>query len=224
MIKATAFDIDNTIYDYSGCEKTALAELSRFACDKYSLSSGEFTQRFDAARAYVKSSLGENVAASHNRMLYMQKFLENMGQLPAKGAIELYDVYWNSILENMEPFPYVLPLMKYLKEHNIRIGMLTDMTVLIQHRKIERLGLENYVEVLVTSEEAGAEKPSVAAYDLLVSKFDMDRENILMIGDSLKKDVEGAMNSGLKALLYKNEYSDIMDKMVIKMIEEFHSL
>lgn len=220
MIKAIAFDIDNTIYDYSGCDKTALTELCSFACDKYSLSPEEFKQRFDAARAAVKKSLGENVAASHNRILYMQKFLEDMGLNPAKGALELYDVYWNSILDNMELFPYVLPLMKYLKEHDIRIGMLTDLTAHIQHRKIARLGLEDYIEVLVTSEEAGAEKPSLSAYDLLVSKFDVDRKDILMIGDSLKKDVEGALNAGLRALLYKKECSDTMDKMVIKMIEE----
>ena len=150
----------------------------------------------------------------------MQKFLEDMGLNPAKGALELYDVYWNSILDNMELFPYVLPLMKYLKEHNIRIGMLTDLTAHIQHRKIARLGLEDYIEVFVTSEEAGAEKPSRSAYDLLVSKFNVDRESILMIGDSMKKDVEGALNAGLKALHYKKEYSDSMDKMVIKMIEE----
>ena len=110
--------------------------------------------------------------------------------------------------------------MKYLKDHDIRIGMLTDLTAHIQHRKIERLCLEDYIEVLVTSEEAGAEKPSPSAYDLLVSKFSVDRENILMIGDSLKKDVEGALNAGLSALHYKKEYSDTMDKMVIKMIEE----
>ena len=72
----------------------------------------------------------------------------------------------------------------------------------------------------MTSEEAGAEKPSRSAYDLLVSKFDVDRKDILMIGDSLKKDVEGALNAGLRALHYKKDYSDSMDKMVIEIIEE----
>jgi putative hydrolase of the HAD superfamily len=110
--------------------------------------------------------------------------------------------------------------MKYLKEHNIRIGMLTDLTAHIQHRKIARLGLEDYIEVLVTSEEAGAEKPSRSAYDLLVSKFNVDRESILMIGDSMKKDVEGALNAGLNAIHFKKEFSDTMDKLVIKLIEE----
>ena len=54
----------------------------------------------------------------------MQQFLEDIGELPAKYAVTMYDIYWETILDQMEPYPYVIPLMEYLRSHQIKIGVL----------------------------------------------------------------------------------------------------
>lgn len=217
MIRAVIFDLDNTVYNYDKCHEKAMKKLQGYACKKYALTTGTFCSKFDEAKKTVKNQLG-NTGASHNRLLYMQTFLESIARKPADGAIGLYDVYWDTMLENMHLFPYVLPLMKRLKEQGISIGVLTDLTAHIQHRKIQKLGLTDYVDVLVTSEEAGQEKPSEIAFDKLKAKMTFDPEEMLMIGDSQEKDIDGALRAGMHGLLFSIDKASNMDQLVMEYI------
>lgn len=219
MIKAVVFDLDNTVYDYDYCHNRAMDKLKVYACQKYKLYDSEFYEAFDKARKEVKEILGDT-GASHNRMLYMQLFLENIKEKPIEGALELYNVYWDSILSDMELFEYVLPIMKELQNRGITIGVLTDLTAQIQHRKIRKLNLVDYVNVLVTSEEAGAEKPSGIAFERVLNKLQCKPNEILMIGDSLEKDVDGAKQKGMNGLLFERKNAVDMDKRIMEFIND----
>lgn len=215
MIKAVVFDLDNTVYNYDLCHNKAMNKLMEYACEKYHLVEKDFFEKFDRAKAKVKKQLG-NVGAAHNRMLYMQLFLESIGESPVKDALALYDIYWNCMLENMTLYEYVIPLMEQLKKNKIIIAVLTDLTAHIQHRKIHKLGLTEYIDVIVTSEEAGQEKPSIIAFNLLQRKVDCLPEEMLMIGDSQSKDIQGALNARMNAILFQPENDKTMDKICLE--------
>lgn len=217
MINAVIFDLDNTIYDYDICHDVAMGKLKLFACEKYSIEESVFEDNFACAKTNVKNRLG-SIGASHNRMLYMQGFLENIGRKPTNGALELYEVYWNSMLDTMELFPYVKPLMDELQNKGISIAMLTDLTAHIQHRKIQKLGLIDYIDCIVTSEEAGQEKPSKIAFMCILDKLALPAVKTLMIGDSQKKDIDGAIALGINAMLYKKEYAQTMNQKVMDYV------
>ena len=219
MIKYVVFDLDNTVYDYDYCHEKAMLRLSEYACKTFQISVTQFEQAFHVAKQKVKKQL-RNTGASHNRMLYMQLFLEEVGENPVKTALDLYEVYWGTMLETMDLYPYVLPLMKALKERDIKIAVLTDLTAHIQHRKIKKLSLEEYIDVLVTSEEAGAEKPSVVAFEKLLKKCNVFPHEMLMIGDSLEKDVQGALHVGMHGILFEKEMSCSMDRRCMEYIDE----
>lgn len=219
MIKCVVFDIDNTIYDYDICHEKAMRVLMDFACRKYFLSHDDFIRAFNTAKDSVKKNLG-NVGASHNRMLYMQRFLEQIGQNPILGAIEMYDVYWNTMLSEMTLFPYVMPLIKELQKREVKIAVLTDLTAHIQHRKIIRLGLADKIEFLVTSEEAGEEKPSPKMFGMLLEKTGLLPSEILMIGDSPKKDINGALEMGMCGILFTKAFHADMRLKCLRYIDE----
>lgn len=218
MIKAVVFDLDNTIYNYDKCHIVAMKQLEEYVCDKYGLNKVDFRKNFELAKDEVKKLLG-NTAASHNRMLYMQIFLEKINQSPVEDALELYDIYWRAMLEKMTPFKYVMPLMKQLKHRKIEIGILTDLTAHIQHRKIKKLCITEYIDAIVTSEEVGAEKPSNIAFSRIIQKLHCNPEEILMIGDSQKKDIDGAVNVGMRGMLFSESYKDTMDERVMEYID-----
>lgn len=201
MIQAVIFDLDNTLYDYDACDRYAMEALKRHCMDTYALSGSDFTALYERAKKDVKVRLG-NVAASHNRMLYAQRFLELAAYKPAGGALELYDTYWNAVLERMEPYAYVLPLFQKLADRNMRIALLSDLTAHIQHRKIRKLGISDYVDVLVTSEEAGKEKPQQVMFELVLKKLGLAAGQAVMIGDSRQKDIDGALAAGMHAILF----------------------
>lgn len=218
MVKAVIFDLDNTVYDYDFCHQKAMETLSRYCEEKYMLSRHGFEKKYGLAKELVKSRLGDT-GASHNRMLYMQTFLELIGRKPVTGALVLYDIYWDTMLETMEPFGQIFPLMEALRKRNIKIAVLTDLTAHIQHRKIIRLGLAEYVDALVTSEEAGQEKPGRKMFDLMLEKLALEPHEAIMVGDSHEKDILGARKAGMHGILCSAENRDGLMEKCLEMIE-----
>ena len=91
----------------------------------------------------------------------------------------------------------------------IKIAICTDLTAQIQHRKIMQLGLVPYIDVLVTSEEAGSEKPNERIYELTFAKLqilisDIKKSECLFVGDSQEKDVNAPFRFGMDSVLFTN--------------------
>ena len=149
--------------------------------------------------------IGTDTAAIHSRMIRMQCMLELLEQPLFPHARNMYHAYWDTFIEHIEPNPGVLKFMQELKKRNIRIGIGTDMTAYIQYRKLEAAGAAPYIDFIVTSEEAGIEKPHYHFFDICVEKAGVRPEECAFIGDNVKKDIEGAWESGLKGVWYTQE-------------------
>lgn len=212
MFKAGIFDLDDTLYNYKKVNEIALNELKKYTYNTLSISAELFDEAFKYARNSTKEVL-EEYAAGHNRMIYFQKTLEFLGVNPIEYALEMYEVYWNSLLENMELNEGVIELFEYLKNNQIKIAICTDLTTHIQHRKLRKLGIGKYIDCIVTSEEAGVEKPSIKMFDLCMKKLGISSEEAFYVGDSFKKDIVGANNAGILPIWYvkSNEISKKSD-------------
>lgn len=204
-IKAVVFDLDNTLYDYDTSNFFAEKNLFQTIAADFEILEDEAEQLLKNAKRIIKNQLGDEVAASHNRLLYMQNICEQMGRNPLIYAMKFYNAYWDTMLENMVLFDYVEPLMDELKVKNIKTCILTDLTAHIQYRKLVKLGLIDKIDYLVTSEEAGAEKPSEKMFELMLRKLGFSAKEVLMIGDNEKKDIVGAEVTGMNALKFGRE-------------------
>ncbi len=218
MIKAAVFDLDDTLYDYHACDEYAMDRLEKHCMKQYALTPQSFHALYDRAKKITKERLRET-GASHNRMLYAQNFLELLERKPAGHALELYDLYWETMLGQMKPYAYVRPLFRELVRSGIRIAVVTDLTAHIQHRKIRRLGLADDVSVLVTSEEAGREKPDGAIFRLVLEKLDLLPQQAVMIGDSYEKDIRGAWAAGMHAIWFDRMNENTIIQKCMGMIE-----
>ena len=87
------------------------------------------------------------------------------------------------------------------------LGIGTNMTLDWQLVKLEKLGLLSYFSFVVSSEEAGVEKPHPGLFALCAEKAGVSPEECLFVGDSLKGDVLGAEKAGMRALWYAPEQS-----------------
>ena len=92
----------------------------------------------------------------------------------------------------------------------MKIGICTDLTAHIQHRKIRKLGLSEWIDEIVTSEEAGAEKPNEKIYQMILKKLKTSPENTIFVGDDLEKDVKGGIENGIDVCWcnYNNEINN----------------
>ena len=203
MISGVIFDIDGTIYDYGANDKVAVKKLCEFAEKNLNTDEKIFLEVYDAAKKVVKEKLTDG-GSRHSRVLYFQTVLELLGKNSFLHIHEMYDVYWNAFLQGMKPFDGLPEFIRKLKDAGKKIALCTDMTAQIQYRKIERLGLSNFIDFMVSSEETGMEKPSRVMFELALKKLNVRPENAAYFGDSLERDIEGAAKVGIAPFWYNH--------------------
>ncbi|MCD7822304.1 MAG: HAD-IA family hydrolase [Clostridiales bacterium] len=201
MIKVIIFDIDNTLYSFDAAHQVAFGALLDYAQRELGVAPDEFRRLHREMNQELKGRMG-SCAAIHNRLIRYQNILERLGQ-PIGHALRMSDLYWNTLLDAMEPSPGAAETVRQLNAQGLKIGVGTDMTARMQFIKLERLGLLPYIDFLVSSEEAQAEKPAPALFDLCVEKAAVRPAECLFVGDNLEKDVHGAQAAGLHALWYR---------------------
>lgn len=219
--KGILLDIDNTLYDYNITHVFAKNKVLEYCMSELNLSKAEINIAYEKARKQVHIELSKT-AASHNRLLYFQKMSEILGINPMKYGFEIYNVYWDSFLKVLKPFEETYELLEKYKN---KICLVTDLTAQIQYRKIKKLGLEKYCEKLVTSEEAGREKPHPYMFMMALQKLDLRADEVCMIGDSFKKDIIGATSMGISTIWFNHEskYESYEDKL-IKEVKSFKEI
>jgi len=207
MIKGVIFDIDGTIYSYIENHKRALKTLCEFTEKNLGVSEEKFLQVYCQAREIIKLRLSDG-GALHSRVLFFQTALELLGKNPFCHILEMYRIYWESFLAEMKPFDFVPEFICKLKDAGKKITVCTDMTAHIQYRKIERLGLNKFVDFMVSSEETGEEKPSLKMFNLALKKMNLKADEVAYFGDAPDRDIAGAANAGIKPFWFLGEHSE----------------
>ena len=118
-------------------------------------------------------------------------------------------------------FDDVLPALKVLKQQNFVMGLLTNLAKNMD-TICRELGLEPYLDVVVTSEEAGADKPSPIIFQMALQRAGVDASEAIHVGDQYQMDVLGARGVGISPILIDryNLYPDIKDCPQIHNLHE----
>lgn len=204
-IKAVIFDIDNTLYSYDKNHIYGMKALTDYCESAFGKSAEETLACYKKAGQIMIDRIGGDVAAIHNRLLRTQGMLELWEKPVFPHARNMYHAYWDTLIRQSQPVPGVIDFLKELKKRGVRTGTGTDMTAYIQYKKLESLGATPYIDFMVSSEEAGVEKPHPHLFEICVEKAGVQAVECAFIGDNYKKDVEGACNSGLRGIWYTQE-------------------
>ena len=189
---AVLFDTDNTLYPYDPAHKAAMQAVRTKATRVFGIDEEIFDKSFNSARKIIKERLG-HTASSHSRLLYFQQMLEIIGlRSQVLLALDLEQTYWRTFLSNAQLFAGVKEFLDDLRIAGIPTAIVTDLTAQIQFRKIVYFGLDHYFDYIVTSEEAGFDKPHRAPFEIAVQKMQPKGNRIWMIGDNPVTDCGGA--------------------------------
>jgi HAD superfamily hydrolase (TIGR01549 family) len=189
---AILFDTDNTLYAYDPAHDAALEAVREKVSRNLSIPPNVFDRAFSQARGEVKARL-KHTASSHSRLLYLQRMLEIVGlgsQMLL--ALDLEQTYWRTFLSHSVLFDDVKELLDDLRLMGIPTASVTDLTAQIQFRKLVYFGLDRYFDYIVTSEEAGCDKPNTAPFEIALAKMRPGGNCIWMIGDNPVNDIHGA--------------------------------
>jgi putative hydrolase of the HAD superfamily len=197
---AIIFDTDNTLYPYDPAHEKASKATIIKAGKLLGVTAEEFQGALNQARNQVKLRLGKS-ASSHSRLLYFQRAIEILGlRTQLLATLDLEQTYWRTFLSASELFDGVTDFVQDLRSAGIKTAIVTDLTAQIQFRKLIYFGLDKYFDYVVTSEEAGADKPHSAPFEIALEKLSVNRNQCWMIGDSADSDIGGAKRHGIFTL------------------------
>jgi len=109
-------------------------------------------------------------------------------------------------------FDDVLPILKTLKEQGLILGSLTnanqDMAPICR-----KLGLEPYLDFVVTSGEIGVDKPEAPIFLAALKQAGVKASEAIHVGDQYKLDVVGARGVGITPILIDRHdlYPEVSD-------------
>lgn len=193
--RAVLLDLDNTLYSYDDSHELALRTVRNKLIGSMSISAGDFERAYVTARDEVKKNLS-GTASSHSRLLYFKLMLEHLGlKSQPLLALDLEQTYWRSFLDGAKVFEGVEEFLDELRILGIPSAFVTDLTTQVQLRKMIFFGFDRLVDFVVTSEEAGADKPDARPFRIALGKIGLSGGSVWMIGDSLERDVRGARNA-----------------------------
>lgn len=158
------FDLDDTLYNEIDFLKSSYIEIADY---------------LDA----------ENKNFLYTRMFSMYRNNENVFHFLSQNyevtIQELIEKYRHHI-PKIQLFEHVATLIHDIKEYCGKVAIITDGRSTTQRNKIEQLGIKNFIDFIVISEEIGSEKPSLKNFQLVEDH--LKTKKYWYIADNLKKD------------------------------------
>lgn len=204
-VKAALIDLDDTLTDTKSAYEKAYKECHKvFATyTGLNISYDEFMELYTKARADVHLMI-PNAATRHNRALYFQTLVEDLKlSTDYKLVYKLYHAFYQTTYANLKPFPNAIELLEWLKKTQRKVVIVSNGSANVRLEKINSLGISNYIDFMVSSEEVGTEKPSANLFLHALHKARVSPGEAVMIGNKAPEDIYGANRLGITTILTK---------------------
>lgn len=195
-IKAISFDGDGTLWDFEKVMRHSLhhvlEELERIDPEAAHLL--DIDKMIEVRERVAGELKGRVTNLEEIRLQSFRETLKDIGRPNDTLASHLNQVYLKHRFEDIELFSDVLPTLKALRPE-YTLGLLSN-----GNSYPERCGLEGIFQFVVFSQNYGVAKPNPKLFQIAVEKARCSKQQFLHVGDSLKNDVIGAMNAGIKCV------------------------
>lgn len=227
MIKSVLFDWFNTLTCYDPPREELYRRVFRENGIEVSLQDiykgllvGDRNFFNGNVRARVRKFSPEDRARAF--MVYTQGIAESSGiVIPAETQFKVIQGVLRIHTGKYALFQDVLPTFQQLKDKNLKLGIITNADKNVADL-IASLGLRPWLDVLVTSEQVGVEKPDKEIFLAALKELGIQASEAVYTGDQYQSDVLGAANVGIKAL-FLDRYDacpELSDHPRIKSLSE----
>lgn len=201
MIRAVFFDVDFTLI-FPG--PTFQGDGYRRFCVPYGIEvdPGLF-ESATAASSFILDEVQEQIYTHDLFVHYTASIIEHMGgrgPRVVEAASEIYEQWASN--HHFEMYEDAIPALIALQDRGLKVGVISN-----SHRSLdafcEHFSLGGLIHASVSSSEHGYMKPHRSIFDAALERAAVPAAAALMVGDSLKHDVEGALAAGMQAVLLR---------------------
>jgi putative hydrolase of the HAD superfamily len=153
----------------------------------------------------IKELLGElDVKYSENLVSELEKTLEGL-------------------FSAQEPFPETLEVLSRLKK-DYKLGLISNTFYQSFERLEDKFKVNEIFDVILKSYETKMLKPDPRIFEIMIKKLKIKKDEALMVGDSLRYDVQAAESFGIRGILIdrEDEYPEYPNRITsLEQLEKF---
>ncbi|MDN5894457.1 MAG: HAD family hydrolase [Nocardioides sp.] len=198
MIRAVLFDLDDTLLDHTSAADAAVVEWARER--GVGGTTEELAARWKSVsdRHYARYQARE-LTFSEQRRARVREFLGETSS--DAGADAAFAGYLTRYEAGWATFPDARPTLERVRVAGLVAAVLTNGDAAHQALKMKRVGLDDLGVPVFSSSEYPAGKPDPRPFLGACVELGVLPRQAVMVGDSADKDVQGALDAGLRAVL-----------------------
>jgi putative hydrolase of the HAD superfamily len=217
VIKAVFFDLYHTLVRYEPPQEVLEAEaLKGFGI---SVRPEDLRKPLLAADEFIYNEIARRPLSQRSKEEKMALYLRYQETVLKEAGIEAGEEIVMGLLGSMQQvkmnlvlFDDVVPVLENLKERGLILGLISN----VEHdigEMLEKLGLSSRLDVVVTSRDAGYNKPQPEIFQEALRRVEVKPEEAVYVGDQYQVDCVGAGSAGMKGILLdRHDYNpDVTD-------------
>jgi len=206
MIKAVIFDMDGLMVDTEPLYSKAMSQVAEKRGKSFTL---EIKQKLMGRRAIESLTI----------------FKEHLGlnESPEELLLEREEIYGKLLAQNITPMPGLFKLLELLNKLGLRKAIASSSKQRWIELIINKLGIVDQFEIIVSGEEIKHGKPDPEIYLLTSKKLNLAPEECLVLEDALSG-VASAKAAKMKCITVPNQFTQGLDfsnaDLVVNSLEE----
>ncbi|KAL8879861.1 MAG: hypothetical protein Q9198_002609 [Flavoplaca austrocitrina] len=213
------FDLDDTLHEFRKASSIAAAAVFEYLAAKTENSSSKTRPTIEDLKATysqiltctTSNAFSDGRTSDEYRSDRFTALMQAHNLLPlpvSEGSIikPLLTLYRDTLLCSLKLKPGASELVSLLKSLGKTVIIITEGPQDAQTWTLKHLGIADKVDVLMTSNHVGKSKTE-GLFGEVLKRLGVQAENMVFVGDNVKRDVEPARAEGIMAVLFDEEAS-----------------
>ena len=195
--KYLLFDLDDTLLDFGKAQVLAFKKLLDDENIEYN---DELFEKYETINKSLWRSFERGEIS--NKEVTSERFIRFFSLFDRKiDGSEVDNRYRGYLAEGNQLFDGIIEMLEKLSlTHNLYIA--SNGIAITQYTRLKNNNLNKYFEKIFISEEIGSKKPDREFFEIIFKEICVKNKNeVLMIGDTLTSDILGANNAGIDSCL-----------------------
>jgi putative hydrolase of the HAD superfamily len=196
MLTSVLFDLDGTLVDRESAAATAVVEWAA----EYGVTGPDVAARWAVVtEKHYRRHQRRELTFPEQARLRVREFLgveasDADADTMFEGYVRRYEAGWTV-------FDDAVPGLRAVRDAGLGVVVLTNGNAEHQRFKLDRMGLADEIDVLITGDTLPAGKPDPRAFAHALERVGATAADVVMVGDSLENDIYGAQAVGIQAVL-----------------------
>jgi len=167
---------------------------------------------------HLKSTLEKDPKYSHEASpeieitdVFMELFLAKGIQADKELAVHTGQFFRVLTTEYVQLYKGTQKMLEQLRDAGKKLYLLSNAQRIFTEYEMRKLDLVKYFDGILISSDCKTKKPDKRFFDVLISKYDINPDKVLFIGNDSRSDIKGAQTVGFDTFYVKSNISPMGD-------------